>query len=465
MSVYDAVVIGSGPGGYVSALRLAQLGRSVLLIEKDKLGGECTNYACIPSKALLHATKILDYIHRAEKYGIKARVDSLDLDELRKWRNHVVDSLRNGIRILCDGYGVEVIQGRAKIKAPGVINIEGDGAREVRAKSIVIATGSIPASIEGLRFDGERIMSTKEALEVRRIPGELLIVGGGAAGLELATLYARLGSRVSIVEIMPRLLPGFDEDVGRFMEKVMRDKGVRVMVNSRIVNTEASEGAVRVRINTPRGMVEESFDGVIVAAGRRPNPEGAESLGLKLDDKGHIVVDDTMRTSAPNVYAVGDVTGPPYLAHKAMRQGKVAAENIAGLRSSYDGASIPSVIYSDPEVISVGITEEEARSRGATTVIGRFPLTASGRARTIDEVDGFVKVIADAKTNRILGIHAVGSGVSEIAAEAAMIIDFMATLDDVELIIHPHPTLSEAILEAVEAARKRSVHLVFRGKP
>ncbi|MFP3313481.1 MAG: dihydrolipoyl dehydrogenase [Thermocladium sp.] len=461
MPQYDAAVIGSGPGGYVAALRLAQLGKRTVLIEKDKLGGECTNYACIPSKALLHVAKILDYAEKAARYGVKLRVEAIDVEGLRKWRDSVVNSLSGGIKFLCDNYGVDVVQGEARLRSGREIEVRSDMVKSISASSIVLATGSKPIQLRGLEYDGETIIGSREAMEMRGIPRRLLIIGGGVVGVEAATLYSRLGSEVTIVEMMPQILPGADLEVARFMEKSLTQRGVKVLTNSRVESVDRKGGEAIVTAASRNGRVTVEADKVLVAVGRRPASEGLEVIGVNMDERGHVKVDKSMRTNAPGVYAVGDLVGPPYLAHKAMRQGKVAAEVIAGASSEFDSTYVPSVIYSDPEVVSVGLTEDEAKARGQV-LIGRFPLSASGRARTMDEANGFVKVIADASDGRLLGIHMVGYGASELAAEAVMMLEFMATLDDVEMVIHPHPTLSEALLEAVEAARKRSVHIYQR---
>jgi dihydrolipoamide dehydrogenase len=458
---YDAAVIGSGPGGYVAALRLAQLGKRTVLIEKDKLGGECTNYACIPSKALLHVAKILDYAEKAARYGVKLRVEAIDVEGLRKWRDSVVNSLSGGIKFLCDNYGVDVVQGEARLRSGREIEVRSDMVKSISASSIVLATGSKPIQLRGLEYDGETIIGSREAMEMRGIPRRLLIIGGGVVGVEAATLYSRLGSEVTIVEMMPQILPGADLEVARFMEKSLTQRGVKVLTNSRVESVDRKGGEAIVTAASRNGRVTVEADKVLVAVGRRPASEGLEVIGVNMDERGHVKVDKSMRTNAPGIYAVGDLVGPPYLAHKAMRQGKVAAEVIAGASSEFDSTYVPSVIYSDPEVVSVGLTEDEAKARGQV-LIGRFPLSASGRARTMDEANGFVKVIADASDGRLLGIHMVGYGASELAAEAVMMLEFMATLDDVEMVIHPHPTLSEALLEAVEAARKRSVHIYQR---
>ncbi|MFP3177834.1 MAG: dihydrolipoyl dehydrogenase [Thermocladium sp.] len=461
MPQYDAAVIGSGPGGYVAALRLAQLGKRTVLIEKDKLGGECTNYACIPSKALLHVAKILDYAEKAARYGVKLRVEAIDVEGLRKWRDSVVNSLSGGIKFLCDNYGVDVVQGEARLRSGREIEVRSDMVKSISASSIVLATGSKPIQLRGLEYDGETIIGSREAMEMRGIPRRLLIIGGGVVGVEAATLYSRLGSEVTIVEMMPQILPGADLEVARFMEKSLTQRGVKVLTNSRVESVDRKGGEAIVTAASRNGRVTVEADKVLVAVGRRPASEGLEVIGVNMDERGHVKVDKSMRTNAPGIYAVGDLVGPPYLAHKAMRQGKVAAEVIAGASSEFDSTYVPSVIYSDPEVVSVGLTEDEAKARGQV-LIGRFPLSASGRARTMDEANGFVKVIADASDGRLLGIHMVGYGASELAAEAVMMLEFMATLDDVEMVIHPHPTLSEALLEAVEAARKRSVHIYQR---
>jgi dihydrolipoamide dehydrogenase len=458
---YDAAVIGSGPGGYVAALRLAQLGKRTVLIEKDKLGGECTNYACIPSKALLHVAKILDYAEKAARYGVKLRVEAIDVEGLRKWRDSVVNSLSGGIKFLCDNYGVDVVQGEARLRSGREIEVKSDMVKSISASSIVLATGSKPIQLRGLEYDGETIIGSREAMEMRGIPRRLLIIGGGVVGVEAATLYSRLGSEVTIVEMMPQILPGADLEVARFMEKSLTQRGVKVLTNSRVESVDRKGGEAIVTAASRNGRVTVEADKVLVAVGRRPASEGLEVIGVNMDERGHVKVDKSMRTNAPGIYAVGDLVGPPYLAHKAMRQGKVAAEVIAGASSEFDSTYVPSVIYSDPEVVFVGLTEDEAKARGQV-LIGRFPLSASGRARTMDEANGFVKVIADASDGRLLGIHMVGYGASELAAEAVMMLEFMATLDDVEMVIHPHPTLSEALLEAVEAARKRSVHIYQR---
>jgi dihydrolipoamide dehydrogenase len=458
---YDAAVIGSGPGGYVAALRLAQLGKRTVLIEKDKLGGECTNYACIPSKALLHVAKILDYAEKAARYGVKLRVEAIDVEGLRKWRDSVVNSLSGGIKFLCDNYGVDVVQGEARLRSGREIEVRSDMVKSISASSIVLATGSKPIQLRGLEYDGETIIGSREAMEMRGIPRRLLIIGGGVVGVEAATLYSRLGSEVTIVEMMPQILPGADLEVARFMEKSLTQRGVKVLTNSRVESVDRKGGEAIVTAASRNGRVTVEADKVLVAVGRRPASEGLEVIGVNMDERGHVKVDKSMRTNAPGIYAVGDLVGPPYLAHKAMRQGKVAAEVIAGASSEFDSTYVPSVIYSDPEVVFVGLTEDEAKARGQV-LIGRFPLSASGRARTMDEANGFVKVIADASDGRLLGIHMVGYGASELAAEAVMMLEFMATLDDVEMVIHPHPTLSEALLEAVEAARKRSVHIYQR---
>ncbi|MGC8598108.1 MAG: dihydrolipoyl dehydrogenase family protein, partial [Thermocladium sp.] len=354
--------------------------------------------------------KILDYAEKAVKYGVKLRVESINVDELRKWRDSVVNSLSGGIKFLCDNYGVDVVQGEARLRSGREIEVRSDSLiKSISASNIVLATGSRPIQLRGLEYDGETVIGSREAMEVREVPRRLLIIGGGVVGVEAATLYSRLGSEVTIVEMMPQLLPGTDSEVARFMEKSLTQRGVRVLTNSRVESMNRRGGGVSIIAASRDGRVTLEAEKVLVAVGRKPASEGLELIGVDLDEKGHVKVDKSMRTRSPGVYAVGDLVGPPYLAHKAMRQGKVAAEAVAGRASEFDSTYVPSVIYSDPEVVSVGLTEDEAKARGQV-LVGRFPLSASGRARTMDEANGFVKVIADASDGRLLGVHMVGYG-------------------------------------------------------
>ncbi|AET33258.1 dihydrolipoyl dehydrogenase [Pyrobaculum ferrireducens] len=446
------VVVGGGPAGYVAAIRASQLGIKVTLIEAEHLGGECTNYACIPSKALLHAAEVY---RKAASAPWLAGSLSFRWGEAVRWKDGVVERLRRGIEFLLKSAGVEVVHGVAK-PGPGK-SVEVNG-RRFEYDYLLLATGSEPVDLKELPRGG-RVLGTREVFGLENAPASVAIIGGGAAGVEAASLFSMLGSEVHLVEVMDRLLPGLDADVSRQVERALAGRGVKVYTSSRVVGAGGADGALELRLSTPGGEKRVEVEIAVVAVGRRPRLGPFAALGLELDSRGAVKTDSSMRTSIPWVYAAGDVTGPPYYAHKAYAQAKAAVENMAGLKSAYEPRAVPAVIFSDPEVVSVGLTEEEAAKRGYRPKAARVPLSALGRAVATDSSEGFAKLVYDGESRVVLGVHMVGRGVSELAGEAAALVEFYATVDDLALVVHPHPTLSELFVELAEAALGRPTHV------
>ncbi len=449
------VVLGSGPGGYVAAIRAAQLGMDVTIVEEDRIGGECTNYACIPSKALLHVADLYHSLKGAKGLGLRGEVE-VDWPTAQRWKDSVVDRLSRGVKLLLESNGVRIVHGRGTLVNARTVKVNGN---VIEADKVVVATGSRPAPLPEAPF-GKRIVDTRRALSLDEVPRDILIVGGGAAGVEIASIYSRLGSSVTLVELMDQLLPGMDHDVAAHVKRRLEELGVRVLTSSRVAKAVETGGRVEVTVNTPGGQVNGGYSYVVVSVGRIPN---TESIGVELerDRKGHIVTGRDMRTSVPTILAVGDVTGPPYLAHRASAQGRVAAEVAAGRDTWFEPRAVPLVVFSDPEVVSVGLTEAEARKRGLTVSAARFPFSALGKAVATGRTDGFIKVVVD-NDGGVLGVHAVGHNVSELAAAFVELVEFSATVSDVELLVYPHPTLGEAIIEAAEVALGKPIHVVRR---
>ncbi|MEM4389235.1 MAG: dihydrolipoyl dehydrogenase [Candidatus Micrarchaeia archaeon] len=458
----DVLVIGGGPGGYVCALRAAQLGKDVVLIDKEKLGGVCLNHGCVPSKALIQVAKLFHEIKELDRLGLHIEGARVDMPRLQAWKNRVEEQLRNGIAGLCARYGVEVIHATAFFESSSRASYrseEGGGA--IKFKKAVIATGSSAAPLKGFEFDSETVLSARQALELTEVPGDLLIIGGGYIGVEMGTLYAKLGSRVSILQRSERILTGIDADLAALVHAHLTRLGVSIYTNTVPRALERSGGRALVRASSPSGERSFEADKVLVAIGHRPNTAelGLERTRVQLTEQGFIKVNEQRQTTDPNIYAIGDVTGPPLLAHKGFREGKVAAEAIAGLPAAFDNAFIPTAVFSDPEIASVGMSEEEARQKGLAIKVGKFPFHASARALTLNEPDGFVKVVADAKTGLLLGVHVVGPDASDLISEATLALEMGALAEDVAATIHPHPTLSEALMEAAEAALGKAIHI------
>jgi dihydrolipoamide dehydrogenase len=458
----EAVVIGGGPGGYVAAIRLGQLGKETVLVEKEKLGGVCLNVGCIPSKALIRVAKLKNRVEAAKQIGLEVDNVRLDMEKVQTWKESVVSRLVSGVEYLCKSNHVRIIKGDARFNGPNSIEVKSAAGNEtIETKNTIIATGSRPVEIPGFRFDGNTVVTTTEMLALHEVPKNLVVVGAGVSGLEMATMYAQLGSKVTVIELLDQLLPGvvLDTEIIRIVERAFRKLGIEYHVKSRA--KEYREGKVFVTLEDGK---EIAFpcDKVLVSVGRRPNSDqlGLEKTGVKIDQHGWIQVDKKLQTSVPGVYAIGDVIGPPLFAHKASKDGVVAAEVIAGMNSEADYRGIAWAIFTDPEIASVGLTEQQAKEKGYNPLIGKFPFSALGRALLAGETEGFVKIVADKESELVLGVHVIGPEASDLISEAALAVEMGATLEDIGFTIHPHPTLPEAIMEAAEAAKGKAIHIM-----
>ena len=461
---FDAVVIGAGPGGYVAAIRLAQLGKKTALVDKEALGGVCLNWGCIPSKALIAAANLVEAVREAADRGITAD-PKVDIDRLRQFKNDVVKKLVGGVGMLEKGNGVEVLKGKATFVGPNAIEVEGkDGKERVEAGAFIVATGARPIEIPGFAFDGKDVWSAKEAVDLPDLPKRLVVIGGGIIGLELGTVYAKLGSKVIVVEALPTILSGIDPEAVRLVQKGLRQRDAVVHVNAKAKALERTGGALAVKIDVDGQEQAIECDKVLVAVGFRPNSEnlGLEKVGVKVGPKGFVEVNERYQTSVPSIYCIGDLAGPPLLAHKASKEGEIAAEVIAGKKSVRDWVALPAAIFTDPEVAVVGLSEEEARKQGYEPITGKFAFAALGRAIAIDHTEGFVKVIADKESKLMLGATIVGAEASDLIAEAALALEMGAYVEDVALTIHAHPTLPEAFMEACKAALGEAIHALNR---
>lgn len=460
---YEAVVVGAGPGGYVCGIRLGQLGVKTLVVEREYWGGVCLNVGCIPSKALITAGKAFEELAHLDELGFAVqRSDEVDVAKLQAWKQSVVDKLTGGVRGLLDRNKVDRLEGTATFKGPHVIEVQtSDGPVRVECDHLVIATGSRPVEIPGFSYADERVLDSTKALALDHIPRRLVVIGGGYIGLELGMCLAKLGSKVTVVEMMDSVLPGFDPAVVELMSRVLKKKGIEVLTRARAKGWEEGEDGAVLTIETPDGELKLDADRILVTVGRRPNSEGLEATGVKID-KGFVVIDKQQKTSVPGVYAIGDVAGGMMLAHKASHEGEIAAEVIAGHRAFNDARTVPAIVFTDPEIATAGLQEHEAKAQGYAVKVGKFPWAANGRALTMRETDGFVKVILDAADDRVLGITIVGPHASDLISEAALAIEMDAEALDIGLTIHPHPTLGEAVMEAAKAALGQAIHIVNR---
>ena len=452
----EVVVLGAGPGGYTAAFRAADLGKQVILIERyPSLGGVCLNVGCIPSKALLHAAQIINEAAEMAHLGVRFGEPDIDLDKLRAGKDKVVQKLTGGLAGLAKARNVRVIQGSGRFEAPNRIAVETrEGSVRISFDQAIIAVGSTPVRIPGFPHEDPRVMDSTDALTLPDIPARLLVVGGGIIGLEMATVYQALGSRIDIVELQDQLIPGCDKDLVKPLEKVINKRYERIMLGTKVTAMSATAEGIKVGFEGPDAPAEDVYDRVLVAVGRRPNGKliGAEAAGVTVDERGFIPVDQHMRTNVPNIFAIGDVVGNPMLAHKATHEAKVAAEVIAGLPALFDPLTIPSVAYTDPEVAWMGLTENEAKAKGIAYEKGAFPWAASGRALGIGRDEGLTKLLFDPTTKRILGAGIVGPNAGELIGETVLALEMGADYEDIGLTIHPHPTLNETIGLAAEVA-------------
>ncbi len=460
-----AAVIGAGPGGYVAAIRMGQLGVETVLIEKDRLGGECLNYGCIPSKALISMGNLVHRIQHAEQMGVTVKGLNVNPKKLQAWKKSVVDRLTKGVGILCKAAGVEVLYGSAAFLGPHELEVSGgDGTTTLEVENVIIATGSEPIPLKGFEADGERVIYPKQALELAPFPRRMTVIGGGITGLEIGTMFAKLGTKVVVVELLEQLIPGLALDLVREVERSLKRLGVAYHVETKALAVEVGEEGVTLEVETPKERLEVKSDVLMVSVGRRPRTAGLglEAAGVELDADGFVRVDKRMQTNVDGVFAIGDVVGVPYLAHKASKEGIVAAEAIAGEASEADWRAMPSAIFTDPEIATVGLSEAKAKAEGHELIVGKFPFRALGRALSQGESDGFVKVIGDAATRELLGVEIVGPHASDLISEAALALEMGALVGDVGLTVHPHPTLPEGLMEAAEDALGRAIHIPQR---
>ena len=468
---YDSIVIGSGPGGYVAAIRAAQLGLKVAVVEKRAThGGTCLNVGCIPSKALLHASEL--YAEATDgaaasgfaAMGIKVKPE-LDLAAMLAFKDKGVKGNVQGVEFLLKKNKIEPFHGTARIVAPGKVEVTGSngGAQTLEAKAIVIATGSEVAAIPGISIDVETIISSTGALSLPKVPKRLVVIGAGYIGLELGSVWRRLGSEVTVVEMLPRIAPGLDGEVAKQFQRILTKQGIAFKLDTKVLGVETDGKSCMVRIEAVKGGAQETLDCdvVLVCVGRVPNTQGLglAELGVKTDNRGRIQVDQHYATNVPGIYAIGDVIAGPMLAHKAEDEGVAVAEILAGQAGHVNYDVIPSVIYTAPEVASVGKTEEELKEAGIAYKVGKFPFTANGRAKVNRTTEGFVKVLADAATDRVLGVHILGADAGTMIAEAAVLMEFGGSAEDLARICHAHPTLNEAVKEAALAAEGRAIHM------
>ncbi len=453
---YDAIVIGGGPGGYVSAIRFAQLGKRVAIVEKEKLGGACLNRGCVPMKALLSVAKTLKDIRRGARMGVVAPQASVDYPRVVAWNRSVMDRFRRGIDFLIKSYKIDLIAGTASFISPKSLSVMPQGD-VLNAATIVIASGSRPMDLPGMRFDSKRVISSDDLFELPALPKSMAIIGGGVIGVEVATAFAEMGTAVTIVEIMDQLMPGWPKDVVSPVFDSLTKLGVEIKLKTKVRALRGGGQNVDLAFE---GIPDMQTEYALVAVGRRPNTDALciEGAGVELDKKGFVKVDSGLQTNVLGIFAVGDVTGTPYLAHRSSEQGLAAAEIACGKKSSFETPPMPSVVYSDPEVGVVGIDEAEADRLGYDAFVGKFAFAGSARAMTMGRLEGFVKLIGDRKTGALIGAQVVGAGASDLISECSLALSSRLAVEDIASCVHPHPTMSESIMEAARAGLGKPIH-------
>jgi dihydrolipoamide dehydrogenase len=463
---FDAIVLGGGPGGYPCAIRLGQLGQSVACVEEEEYGGVCLNWGCIPSKALISNAHLYHKAHSADEVGLNFGEVKLDVAKMQSWKDGIVKKLTGGVRTLLKANGATVVEGRGRLIDARTVQVEGKGGTKTLTakKGIVIATGSATIQVPGFEFDGKRIIGARQAVSLQQVPKRLLVVGGGVIGLELGMVYQAFGAELTVVELTPSLLPGTDPEAVKVVERTLKKRGAKILTETKAQGYEATAGGVKVKLETKSGAQTVECDVVLVAVGMKPRSRdlGLEALGVQIDPRGFVSTNDRCQTNIPGIYAIGDVSGPPMLAHKATKEGEVCAEIIAGHKAGKDWTSVPGIIFTDPEIATAGMSEAEASAQGLKVKIGKFPFAALGRAMSIRETEGFVKVITDADTKRVLGVTVVGPSASDLISEAMLAVEMTASAEDLALTIHPHPTLGEAMMEAGAAALGQAIHIANR---
>jgi dihydrolipoamide dehydrogenase len=467
MKTYDAIVIGAGPGGYPCGIRLGQLKQKVLVIEKDQPGGVCLNWGCIPSKALISAAHLFEKAKGGATMGIKATVEH-DPNAMQDWKEGIVKRLTGGVRTLLKANGADYLTGAATLTGPRTVSVQMEGGAVETfeaSKGIVIATGATTIELPSFKFDPPRVIGAREAVSLREVPKRLLVIGGGIIGLELGMVYQKFGAQLTVVEALPDILTGVDPECAKVVERRILKLGGTIHRKAKALGYwKEADGSLSVKIEVEGKEQTVACDTVLVAVGMRPNAKGLglDQVGVAVDPRGFIPTDRAGRTNIPTIFAVGDVSGPPLLAHKATKEGEIVAEVIAGHKAEKDWVTIPGAIFTDPEIATAGLTADEAKGRGIEVVVGKFPFAALGKAMAIGETEGFVKIVADKKTKQVLGVHIVGPEASNMISEAALALEMSAFLEDISMTIHPHPTLGEAMMEAAAAALGSAIHVVNR---
>ncbi|MEZ4300760.1 MAG: dihydrolipoyl dehydrogenase [Polyangiaceae bacterium] len=469
MKTYDAIVIGAGPGGYPAAIRLGQLKQKTLCIEKAEPGGVCLNWGCIPSKALIGAAHHYEKSkHSAATMGIKYGSIEHDANVMQDWKEGIVKKLTSGVRALLKTNGADLMIGDAALTGPTTVSVKlptGETETVQATKGIIVATGATTIELPAFKFDGVQVIGAKEAVSLRQIPKRLCVIGGGIIGMELGQVYQTFGSQLTVLEALPSILNGVDPDCAKLVERKVTKRGGTILTNAKAMGYEKqSDGSLAVRVDVNGKTETIVCDVLLVAVGMRPHSRniGLEAAGVTVDKRGFIPTDKTCRTNVPTVFAIGDVSGPPMLAHKATREGEIVAEVIAGHKAEKDWVAIPGAVFTDPELASVGLTVEEAQQKGIEVKVGKFPFSVLGKAMALMETDGFVKIVADKKTKQVLGVHIAGPEASTMISEAALGLEMAAFLEDFALTVHPHPTLGEAMMEAAAAGLGHAIHIANR---